>query len=541
MMAARRPPHSVCLACRVRQAVIGRRRLDSTQRRTVQTLSLRPCDDVIVVENATAEQANAQEAHSEGAAKHNLVIDGTPEPWRIDSQLDSLRKALRGLEELWQQKDQRVGVLRTLSNPWPPLRQHRLHNERKQLLAPSAHRLPEAGAAPIPHATFRQNLANATSGKMTRQVLRAQLLRCETPKHIRRVVATALVQGQATRHHLGALHEPIMRALYRCRNNVDDQAVLDTISGLHSRFKVYDVPFDPQFLMLGLKFAARTRSLKGMKKYLKAVRQSGLKVSSNVFRAVIAKFSIGHRGLGEIRNGRWKRSDLLQVLTGFDDAKHLPPEQQYHLGCYLDRSDWQYLHGWIAVLARCKHVDAVWREWPLWKESEARMKPKNLASMQMSMTTKLRGDYWFIEQMTYSGGLKGAWQMLEEAGIDFTTLKDRVKSKLLEGVEHCTIWSDTIRNELLKKYDADLLRIETAFGVRWVPSGDPDDDAQGYHALVDDQERVLEILGADDWKFEDDYGYPHEATSSIVSRQERSLHDAAETTPVETAEIAVKT
>ncbi|KAK4544692.1 hypothetical protein LTR36_003941 [Oleoguttula mirabilis] len=377
---------------------------------------------------------------------------------------------------------------------------------------------------------------------MARQVLRAQLLRCETPKDIRRVVATALVHGRATRQHIAALHEPLMRALYRCRNNVDDQAILDTLSGIHSRFKIYDVRFDPQFLMLALKFAARTRSLKGMKKYLKALRQTGLKMTSNVFRAIIAKFSIGHRGLGEIRNGRWNRSELLQVLTGFDDAKHLPPEQQYHLGCYLDRSDWQYLHGWVAVLARCKDADAVWHEWQLWKKSEARMKPKNLASMHKLMTTKLRGDYWFIEQMTFSGGLKEAWRILEESGIKFTSIrKERIKTRLLEGVEYCTIWSDDIRNELIRKYDADLLQIEIALGVRWVPSGEPDDDAQGYHALVEDQEQVLERLGADDWKFEEeDFGYPYEASSPIVPLQERSLHDAVETTPVEPLEVAAK-
>ncbi|KAK5111723.1 hypothetical protein LTR85_011768 [Meristemomyces frigidus] len=474
-----------------------------------------------------------KDGHSTSAMKHGLAVDGAHKPWKLDTQLDGLRDALKGLEELWQQKDQRVRVLRTLSNPWPPIQQHRAHNAKKQLLAPSEHQLPEANAAPIPHATFRKNLAAATSDKMARQVLRAQLLRCEKPNDIQRVVAVALVQGRATRQHIAALHEPIMRALYRCRNNVDDQAILDTLSGIHSRFKIYDVPFDPQFLMLGLKFAARTRSLKGMKKYLKALRQSGLKMTSNVFRAIIAKFSIGHRGLGEIRNGRWNRSELLQVLTGFDDAKHLPPEQQYHLGCYLDRSDWQYLHGWIAVLARCKDADAVWHEWRLWKQSEARLNPKNLASMHKLMTTKLRGDYWFVEQMTYSGGLKEAWQILEETGIEFTTIKDRIKTRLLEEVEHCTIWDHDIRHELVRKYDADLLRIETALGVRWVPSGEPDDDAQGYHALVDDQEQVLDRLGADDWKFEEDYGYPYEASSPIVPSHERSLHDAAETTPAE--------
>lgn len=536
-----RAPSSVCLTCQVRQAVVGRRQLSLVQRRRLETLALRPLDDGVVLGNGTIPGGNTEkQEHVASGGGHDVAVDVAPKPWAIDTQLVDLRAALQGLEELWQQKDHRVQVLRTLSNPWPKVRHHRVHNEKK-LSAASKHELPEANAAPIPHETFRTNLMKATSDKIARQILRAQLLRCEKPVDIRRVIATALVQSRHTRAHISVLHEPIMRALYRCRNHADDQAILDTLSGIHSRFKFYDVPFDPQFLMLGLKFAARTRSLKGMKKYLKALRQSGKKMTSNVFRAIIAKFSIGHRGLGEIRNGRWRRDELLQVLNGFEDSKHLPLSQQYHLGCYLDRSDWQYLHGWIAVLARCKDAEAVWHEWRLWKKSEARMKPKNLASMHKLMTTKLRGDYWFIEQMTYSGGLKEAWRMLEDAGIKFSTLKDRIKTKLLEGVEFCTVWSDDIRDELIRKYDADLGMIESALGVRWISADDGiEDGAEGYHALVEDQDEVLERLGADDWKLEDDYGFPYE-NSPIVPQQERSLHDAAETTPVEPADVlAVK-
>ena len=271
-------------------------------------------------------------------------------------------------------------------------------------------------------------------------------------------------------------------------------------------------------------------------------------MTSHLFRSIIAKFSIGHRGLGEIRNGRWLRSELQQVCTGFDDCRHLPPEQQYHLGAFLDRSQWQYLHGWIAVLARCKEIDAVWHEWELWKLHPARLHPKNLQSMHKLITTKIRGDYWFVEQMTASGGIKEAWAIVADSGIVFSTLSGRIKRKMLEGIEYCTILDPTsdhpiahpsIRHELLRKYDADLLRIESALGVRWVPSGDPDDDAQGYHALFKDQEEVLEELSKEDWKLETDYGYP--LASPMAKLEDVKLHDAAETTPADGASEAPMT
>jgi len=489
-------------------------------------------DDGVLLSSQTAAHITVQDgtrdrSSSEGKSGHNVVVDGAPKPWKVDTEHDGLRETLKDFEQMWQQsKEKRIQVLRTLSNPWPEAPPHRQYKKKESV--PSE--LPEPDLAPISHETFRQRLLEATSDKKARQVLRAQLLRCENPKDIRRVVATALVQGKATRQHISALHEPIMRALYRCRHQVDDHAIFDCLSGIYSRFRIYGVPFDPQFLMLGLKFAARTRSLKGMKKYLKALRERGLKMTSNVFRAIIAKFSIGHRGLGEIRNGRWRRSELLQVCIGFEDCKHLPPHQQYHLETFLDRSDWQYLHGWIAVLARCKHSDAVWAEWLLWKQSEARTQPKRLASTHNLSTTKLRGDYWFLEQMTFSGGLVQAWAILAETGLNFKGLSDRIKFRLLEDLEHCTVPYRFIRDDLLRKYDIDLAKIERAFGVRWVSisvgnSGD-EDGAEGYHELVEDQEEVMERLGADDWKLEEDYGYPYD--EPIVPLRERGLHDAVE-------------
>lgn len=476
-----------------------------------------------VDESATLQGMKMKKGHDEsrndiiGVAESNRDLTG-------DSTLDRVREAVLGLEILWKERDKRVRVLRTLSNPWPKISQSRMFKESIQ----SRLQLPEARGAPVPHATFRKALACARGVKEIRGVLRSQLLRCETPYDINRVVATALVHGRHTQLHLSSLHEPIMRALYRCRNHVDDQEVLNTISGIRSRFKVYNIPFDPQFVMLGLKFAARTRNIRSMKKYLKALRQSNLSMSSNVFRCIIAKFSIGHRGLGEIRNGRWKRNELIQVCTGFHDCTHLPPSRQYHLGAWLDRHDWQYLHGWIAVLARCRASDVLWAEWEMWKRNPSRLKPKKLTGSHTQMTTKTRGDTWFVEQMTCSGDLAKAWAILEESQLEFMMLKERIKMCLVQEPEHAKTWTDGMRGALLRKYDTELAKIEKALGVVWVRSHGDDDGEGGKHIPCEDQEEALERLSADGWKMEEDFGYPIDDETVVLPQGERSLRDATE-------------
>jgi len=44
----------------------------------------------------------------------------------------------------------------------------------------------------------------------------------------------------------------------------------------------------------------------------------------------------------------------------------------------------------------------------------------------------------------------------------------------------------------------------------------------------------LDRLGAEDWKLEEDYGYPYD--EPLVPQSERSLHLAVETTPAEPEE-----
>ncbi|KAK1070021.1 hypothetical protein LTR74_004418 [Friedmanniomyces endolithicus] len=518
-MTARRAP-SICLACQARQEVVGRRRpsIMVPKRRRLETLAKAPAERAGGIALASSPVLSRPTSVEDAEHKRIAIVVANALPaWELDDQPADVREAFRSLEDLWKTKHLRIPILKGLSNPWPKERHARSHNEKR----------PEA---PISHSTFRQNLALARHSKLTRQVLRAQLLRCQKPTDVLRVVATALTMSRETRFSLSAQHEPIVRALYRCRVLVDDAEVLSAVNAILSRFKVYDLHVADQLIVFGLKLAARVRTVTGMKKYLRIIRERGAGMTTNVFRATIAKFSIGHRGLGEIRNGRWLRSDLLQVLMGFDDCTHLPLEQQFHLGTFLDRRDWQYLHGWIAALARCKHAEEIWREWMIWKDSAARRRPKKLASMTPSITTKTRGDYWFLEQMTYSGGLKWAWKLVEETDTNVGLLKNRIVFALLEGVEHCPrpIWQtqgETIRRLLLRKYDVELAKIERAFSIAWV-STDLDDEAEGYHVLLENQETVvMERLSHEDFKLEEDFGYPYE---SVVPSKERDLHDAVE-------------
>ncbi|KAK1811689.1 hypothetical protein LTR12_013951 [Friedmanniomyces endolithicus] len=135
-----------------------------------------------------------------------------------------------------------------------------------------------------------------------------------------------------------------------------------------------------------------------------------------------------------------------------------------------------------------------------------------------------------LEQMTYSGGLKWAWKLVEETETNVGVLKNRIVFALLEGVEHCprSIWQtqgETIRRLLLRKYDVELAKVERAFSIAWV-STDLEDEAEGYHVLLEDQETiVMERLSHEDFKLEEDFGYPYE---SVVPSKERDLHDAVE-------------
>ncbi len=524
-MAFRRP-RSLCLFCQCRQSVIGRRRISNIGHHSSKAKVDGPLrTDGFFSDN---NQLDGKETKDITSTLGTRELDGQ------DQHTATPEEDTLSFEALSTFRDMRQKVLRRLRNPWPDIVQFLPHNHnyypgRKQdipLLADLS--LPEANAASIPHATFRSLiLQEKLHEKQIRRVLRAQLLRCQCPKDIYRILAVCM-QTKYTSQNLAVLWEPLIRALYRCRYTVTDPEVLNTLNVIISRLTLAGLYVSPYFFFLGLRFAARTRSVKAMQRYLRHLRQAGIPLHANVFRSVIAKFSIGHRGLGEIRNGRWRRSDLLQVLKGFDDCTRLPPEQQYHLGSFLDRHDWQFLHGWVAVLARCRDSDGVWHEWELWKKSSARLDPRKLGKGGRGFTTRGRGDYWFVEQMTHSGDLERAWKIVDESQLDFARVKGRVKIRLLDGVEYATArsWEGGAREAMVEKYDAELAKIEKALGIQWSAAGGGDEE--GVHELVCDQWDVLDELGADDWKFEEDYGYPYDSGSLVPETEDRELHQAEE-------------
>lgn len=507
-MAARRSS-SVCLYCQARQAALGRRRFHTSKRRLNTAVALRPEDDDFVVSKSLH---HAEEKISN--TRRGAVIR------EVNRSIEELRETALSFDALWKQRDLRLDVLRSLSNPWP-------EPPAGNIYRPKPYRLSiEESEAPIPHNVFRRKVKEAVGSKAMRAVLRAQLLRCAWPKDILRIVAVAM-QSNELMQELKILTEPLMRALYRCRQNVSDPEVLRTLTIVITRYESVGIELNGHLYFMGLKFAARSRSLPAMKRYLRSVRERGLSMSSNIFRSVVAKFSIGYRGLGEIRNGRWKRKDLLQVINGFEDCKDLPPEQQYHFGTFLDRSDWQFLHGWVAILARCRQSQAVWEEWEMWKASDSWKNPRQLLiknPRNKGMDSKTRGCLWFIEQALVSGDAEAAWKMFDESGVLISDLRSHARTRLLDQAEHANVWTQELRDEMIVKYDHDLTTIEQALGVKWVAD---DDEGQGHHELYMDQEEALDKLGEKRMDLDEDYGYPYE-TDPLVPQSERSLHDAEE-------------
>jgi hypothetical protein len=98
--------------------------------------------------------------------------------------------------------------------------------------------------------------------------MREQFLRCQTTQDIMRVLAVAFQRKETTRE-LVDMEVSIVRALYRARDTTTDHKILGAITTIVSRFRRENLPITRYFLAAGIKFAARTRSLPGMKRYLK--------------------------------------------------------------------------------------------------------------------------------------------------------------------------------------------------------------------------------------------------------------------------------
>lgn len=336
--------------------------------------------------------------------------------------------------------------------------------------------------------------------KYRRRLMREQFLRCQTVQDVMRVLAVALQHKETTRE-LASMEICIVRALYRARDTTTDHKIFGAITTIICRFRKVNIPIGRHLSSVGIKFAARTRSLPGMKRYLKLHVELDFPIAKTLFRAIIAKFSVGSNGYGEIRNGRWSRRDLLQVLLGFEDTA---PEDQHHLGLFLDRSDWSELYGWLVVLSRCKASDEIWKEWVLWQGNPMRLSNGKVANPLSECEAKLRGDYTFVEMMADSGDTRRAWEMLRDSGISFRDCRRRLRHTLLRDIQFATLWDSQISADLLEQYDLELKKVENALGVEWIDLGDD----QGYHRPTKYMQQSLEFLSSPFFKPEPDFGYP---------------------------------
>jgi hypothetical protein len=329
--------------------------------------------------------------------------------------------------------------------------------------------------------------------------LKRQLLDCATTKDIFRVVAAALQNPQSARR-LVKLGEGIVRAFFRSRSSTTDFSIAIKIMVLIRRFEKLGLTVQPILVTHGLKFAIRSRDLEITKRYLRELRHRKIDLSTATFRAIIAKCSIGKQGFGEIRNGRWKRHELLQVLLGFRDA----PEENYHLATFLNRNDWQYTAAWSQILSRCGAYDDLWQEWILWKNSDARKASRPVqklgADPQIPWNWRLRGDRWFIQVFIDAGLLDWAWKALEDTSLDPFILRRECLHQLLERIDLATFWNERLQQALEDKLVEDLGAIEQMLGVQWVHK-----NGISFHAPAENCREALEMLAEAD--FFTRYGY----------------------------------
>jgi hypothetical protein len=352
----------------------------------------------------------------------------------------------------------------------------------KRLVTTVQHRLSEKHGLAI--AKARRDLSSTESPHKIREILKDQLGKCKSSGDVLRLAAVALHRDRSA-HEFAKLTGLLYSTLYKTRERSPDRSIAAAILGLIRRFQQRGLAFEQLLLRGGLTFAARGRSLRLMGAFLYELRRGGIKMNTKLMRVVIAKFSLGRRGLGELRNGRWKRDELMQVLFGFKDPL---PGPAYHLETFLDRTIWQHLHSWVILLSRLGAKDALWREWELWKSSERRV-------VQISDRGKAvvveHADMWFIRHMLIAGDPARAWEAFEQSGLDFFALPVPLRSVLLENLQYATIWNDRIKEDLVQKLDEDLNLLEGRLGLRWIKTGEDD---TGYHIVEDNMSEILEQL-----------------------------------------------
>ena len=303
-------------------------------------------------------------------------------------------------------------------------------------------------------------LQRTPPGKETRSILRAQIAQARNTKDILRVVAVA-VQKRRFLSDLGIVTYFLLHSLYRMRMCESDVRILTVIMIIYKRLKMVGIDLSYECLGMGLTFSARARSLKGMKIFLSELQKRGLPMGPTLFRSLIAKFSIGTRGLGQIRNGSWKRDELVQVLLGFPGTPK--DDEPFHLETFLIRENWQFLTGWLAVLAWCQAKDELWKEWELWLANPIRVMSRELKDPgAKSPSVKIRGDRWFIEQFLNAEDPPKAWRAFEESGLTLDQLRPSIRQRLLDTAVYAKAWPAYIVKALEQKVEEDLADITTA-------------------------------------------------------------------------------
>jgi hypothetical protein len=337
-----------------------------------------------------------------------------------------------------------------------------------------------------------QEIKAIISEKEIRRKLKDQLQRCQTTKDIFRVVAAAL-QSKRIANHLASMVEPIIQAFYRARAHSSDLTISTKIYVLIRRFEREGLRLMPRLFSTGLTYAFRSRNLKIVKRFLWEFRSRNLDMGRSLVRLLIAKCSIGSRGFGEIRNGRWNRRDLIQILLGFHDS---PPGEEYHLGSFINRDDWQQMCAWLQILSRCGLREQILKEWEYWKQSPARKEDRPLIGLgARSESVRVRGDRAFVHELIVAGDYRRAWKVLAETGLNPKCLSRERLHTLLSWADLATVWNEDLRNELLVKYEEDLSAVEHFLGVEWVSDG----NGGGYHKPTERLEEALEELSEENF------------------------------------------
>jgi hypothetical protein len=298
------------------------------------------------------------------------------------------------------------------------------------------------------------------SSKEVRAMLRAQISQARDTRDILRIVAVA-VQRPRFWNDIKTVQYFLLHSLYRMRSHETDARILTVIIIVFKRLKMIGVDFAMESVGLGLTFAARARSLEGMRLFLRELRERDAQMPPNMFRHIVSKFSIGTRGFGQIRNGSWKKDELRQVLLGFSNTSdNCTP---CHLATFVNRECWEMMASWIAALAWCGAKDELWAEWIRWTASDLREEAKQLTDpTAKSSTAKMRGDRWFVEQFLNAGNPREAWKAFRDSGLNLDQLRPSIKRRLLEHVTLCNTWTDDTIRAVKRMVEEDLADITVA-------------------------------------------------------------------------------